>query len=358
MSVFIIASVFTPLMQSMQNSPLDFTTELILESIIDCIFTVEVVVRFVVYPTPSRIFLCNPFNVVDTLAGLLPFALRLVLIYTLLVSEEQAQDVYLHVIILCIVPVLRLLKTLRHFEKFQLLLTAFEVVAEALPVLAFTLMVVLLSFSSLMFLAEDREDMPALSHALWLCIMTMTTVGYGDMYPISMEGKVIAGCLAVVSMWYMAMPLGIIGEAFSSAWINQQHILLKRRVRRLLIQWGYTARDVVALLPQFSRERPGELNVHEFRRMIRKMKIVLKDSRVIDLFQALDDDGSGSINAREVVKALFPNEHFAMYGADGGGDSSCELGISSMSSTGSLMQSRDHVQLSRTRTLESLVVGS
>eukprot|EP00747_Dinoflagellata_sp_TGD_P146353 gnl/TRDRNA2_/TRDRNA2_176688_c3_seq13.p1 gnl/TRDRNA2_/TRDRNA2_176688_c3~~gnl/TRDRNA2_/TRDRNA2_176688_c3_seq13.p1 ORF type:complete len:359 (-),score=34.61 gnl/TRDRNA2_/TRDRNA2_176688_c3_seq13:2-1051(-) len=337
MSVFIIASVFTPLMQSMQNSPLDFTTELILESIIDCIFTVEVVVRFVVYPTPSRIFLCNPFNVVDTLAGLLPFALRLVLIYTLLVSEEQAQDVYLHVIILCIVPVLRLLKTLRHFEKFQLLLTAFEVVAEALPVLAFTLMVVLLSFSSLMFLAEDREDMPALSHALWLCIMTMTTVGYGDVHPVSTEGKVAAGCLAVVSMWYMAMPLGIIGEAFSSAWINQQHILLKRRVRRLLIQWGYTARDVVALLPQFSRERPGELNVHEFRRMIRKMKIVLKDSRVVDLFQALDADGSGLIDAREFVKEIFPNDYFAMYG---GGDASCELGMSSRTSMGSLTLSK------------------
>ncbi len=52
---------------------------------------------------------------------------------------------------------------------------------------------------------------------MWCAVATLTTVGYGDVYPITALGKVLAGIVAVTAIAIVAMPTGIMAAAFSDA---------------------------------------------------------------------------------------------------------------------------------------------
>mmetsp|Transcript_164538 Transcript_164538/g.315999 ORF Transcript_164538/g.315999 Transcript_164538/m.315999 type:complete len:215 (+) Transcript_164538:3-647(+) len=211
------------------------------------------------------------------------------------------------------VPVLRLLKTIRHLRKFHLLVMSCRLALEALPTLLFALLVLTLAFAPVIFLVEERDNIPTLPKAIWLTIVTMTTVGYGDTTPKTHAGSIIVGILVISSVLFMAMPLGIIGQAFNEIWQDRDRILLARGTRERLVQWGYTAQDIPHLFEGYG-DGSGELMMEEFRDMIKKLQIGLSDERTIELFQAFDEDSSGSIDAQEFVRLLFPKEYFRMYG--------------------------------------------
>ena len=77
--------------------------------------------------------------------------------------------------------------------------------------------VVLVVASSLMYMAENEQQPDAFSSipaTMWWGIMTLTTVGYGDVYPITVLGKLTAAVIAVVGIGLFALPAGILGSAF------------------------------------------------------------------------------------------------------------------------------------------------
>jgi voltage-gated potassium channel len=83
---------------------------------------------------------------------------------------------------------------------------------------------VLLLTSTLLYLAEGTvqpEKFGSIPRALWWSVSTLTTVGYGDVYPITPLGKVLAGCTAIVGVGLIAMPTGILSAAFSE--VFQRH---------------------------------------------------------------------------------------------------------------------------------------
>jgi voltage-gated potassium channel len=55
----------------------------------------------------------------------------------------------------------------------------------------------------------------SIPRALWWAVATMTTIGYGDVYPITPLGKVLASVTAILSIGLIAMPTGILAAAFS-----------------------------------------------------------------------------------------------------------------------------------------------
>eukprot|EP00747_Dinoflagellata_sp_TGD_P098970 gnl/TRDRNA2_/TRDRNA2_167607_c0_seq1.p1 gnl/TRDRNA2_/TRDRNA2_167607_c0~~gnl/TRDRNA2_/TRDRNA2_167607_c0_seq1.p1 ORF type:complete len:502 (+),score=71.32 gnl/TRDRNA2_/TRDRNA2_167607_c0_seq1:47-1552(+) len=203
-TALILASVLFTLVQTVEEPPVDMPNALVLELVVDGIFFAEIFARFVV--CPSRwFFLNNPYNIIDLLAAI-PLGLRAcALAFGDATMFAEA--------LFCFGPVLRLLKLLRRFEKFHLLLRAFALVFEALPILLFTLFVITLLFSSMIYAVEERQNIPTYSKSIWLTIVTMMTVGYGDVTPKSTAGSICVGILVVSSVLYMAMPLGIIGMA-------------------------------------------------------------------------------------------------------------------------------------------------
>ena len=71
-----------------------------------------------------------------------------------------------------------------------------------------------------MYFVEGKvqpEDFGSIPRALWWSVSTLTTVGYGDVYPVTAWGKVLAAFVAFVGITAVAMPAGILAAAFSSA---------------------------------------------------------------------------------------------------------------------------------------------
>jgi voltage-gated potassium channel len=116
-----------------------------------------------------------------------------------------------------IVPIFKLL---RHTAAFQFMV---EAVYSERRVLwsAAVLMLALLVFQSSLVYYFEREAQPdkygSIPEAMWWGIVTLTTVGYGDVTPITLWGKIAGGLTAVMGLCMFAIPVGIIASAFIEA---------------------------------------------------------------------------------------------------------------------------------------------
>jgi voltage-gated potassium channel len=89
----------------------------------------------------------------------------------------------------------------------------------------FLLFVTILLSGALLYLAEAEaqpEKFGSIPRALWWAIVTLTTVGYGDAYPVTPLGRVLAGIIAIVGVTMIALPTGIFASSFSEAMERRQ----------------------------------------------------------------------------------------------------------------------------------------
>ena len=90
---------------------------------------------------------------------------------------------------------------------------------ELLSVITVLLLLLLLS-SSLVFYAEhgaQPDKFSSIPETMWWGIITLTTVGYGDVYPITIAGRAMAGVMAILGIGLFALPAGILGSGFIEA---------------------------------------------------------------------------------------------------------------------------------------------
>ncbi len=77
--------------------------------------------------------------------------------------------------------------------------------------------VMLVLASSLMYFAEHQaqpDDFASIPEAMWWSVITLTTVGYGDVSPVTPLGKAMAGVIAIMGIGMFALPAGILGSGF------------------------------------------------------------------------------------------------------------------------------------------------
>lgn len=305
----IMAGVAVALIAEIMAESLNSLHFFLLEFVFDCLFTLELLVRFAVCPDRHAFFV-DMFNIVDVAAGLLPLITRL----ALLALSGHGSEADVGLALTCITPGLRLLKLLRRFEKFHLLLNAFYVALEALPVLLFTLVLIVVVFSAGIYWVEPRDNIQSFPRAMWLTVVTMTTVGYGDTVPKSVAGYVIVSVLVIFSALYMAIPIGIVGNAFNRVWEDRDRLLLLHRIRLHLGQKGYDAVDIPELFFLFDQDSDGQLSFAEFCQMMCGLKLGLNEDRMVRLFHAFDNNGSGGVDDVEFVRRLFPQAYCQVYG--------------------------------------------
>ncbi|HUU48842.1 MAG TPA: ion transporter [Nitrosopumilaceae archaeon] len=150
-------------------------------------------------------FLFTPMMLVD-LAAILPFFLPFV------VTDVR------FIRIIRLLRLFRLFKLARYSDPMQTLGDVFKSKAGDLAVAFFILFIVLIFASSLMYYAENEAQPDAFSSiptAMWWGIVTLTTIGYGDVYPITLYGKLIASGVAVIGIAVYAIPAGIMASAFT-----------------------------------------------------------------------------------------------------------------------------------------------
>lgn len=113
--------------------------------------------------------------------------------------------------------VLRLLKMARYVAAFELVLDALRSCVQELLV-ALSLSFVLWYVASVVLYLCEHDVKPewfgSITRSMWWSVITLTTVGYGDVYPITVAGKITAGIIAVIGLGTAALPSGIIAGAF------------------------------------------------------------------------------------------------------------------------------------------------
>jgi voltage-gated potassium channel len=111
----------------------------------------------------------------------------------------------------------RLMKIARYSRATALLGRVIARTKEALIVAAVSVLGLIVIAASLMYYAE-REAQPkafsSIPRAMWWAVVTITTVGYGDVYPITDVGKFIGGLIAIAGIASFAFPTAILGAGF------------------------------------------------------------------------------------------------------------------------------------------------
>ncbi|KAK9308038.1 hypothetical protein QLX08_001773 [Tetragonisca angustula] len=189
-------------------------------------FTLEITLRCLVSPSLKR-FAVSPVNAID-LAATLSF-------YTEFLTESS-----LYLEILSIARVLRLFKLTRHSPGLRILIHTFKASAKELALLVFFLVLGIVVFASLIFYAERLQENPhndfdSIPHGLWWALVTMTTVGYGDMTPKTFPGMFIGGLCAIAGVLAIALPVPVIVSNFSMFYSHTQaRSKLPKQRRRVL----------------------------------------------------------------------------------------------------------------------------
>ena len=83
--------------------------------------------------------------------------------------------------------------------------------------MALTLFMLLMT-STIMYYVENAaqpDKFSSIPETMWWSIATLTTVGYGDVYPMTVVGKVLGGAIAIIGIGLFALPAGILASGFS-----------------------------------------------------------------------------------------------------------------------------------------------
>lgn len=181
-------------------------------------FTAECIVHFLV-SRDKWDFIQRPLNIIDLLA-ILPYYIS-VAMTSLTGENSQLQRAGVTLRVLRMMRIFWVIKLARHFMGLQTLgLTLRRCYREMVMLLVFVC-VAMAIFSALAQLLEHGLDLEAGNHdyasipaACWWVIISMTTVGYGDMYPMTVAGRVLGGLCVVSGIVLLALPITFIYHSF------------------------------------------------------------------------------------------------------------------------------------------------
>ncbi|XP_068140572.1 potassium voltage-gated channel protein Shaw isoform X2 [Drosophila tropicalis] len=192
-------------------------------------FFIEVIIRLIVSPNLWQ-FIKSPVNIIDFTATLS--------FYTDVMQRMGEYTGLLEAF--SIVRIMRLFKLTRHSPGLRILIHTFKASAKELTLLVFFLVLGIVFFASLAYYAEKLQDNPdnqfkSIPLGLWWAIVTMTTVGYGDVAPKTYPGMFVGALCALAGVLTIALPVPVIVSNFSMFYSHTQaRSKLPKKRRRVL----------------------------------------------------------------------------------------------------------------------------
>ncbi|KAM6977547.1 A-type voltage-gated potassium channel KCND3-like isoform 3-T3 [Aplochiton taeniatus] len=189
------------------------------------IFTFEYLMRLFAAPSRYR-FMRSVMSIIDVVA-IFPYYIGLVM--------TNNDDVSGAFVTLRVFRVFRIFKFSRHSQGLRILGYTLKSCASELGFLLFSLTMAIIIFATVMFYAEkgsSSSKFTSIPASFWYTIVTMTTLGYGDMVPKTIAGKIFGSICSLSGVLVIALPVPVIVSNFSRIY-HQNQRADKRRAQKV-----------------------------------------------------------------------------------------------------------------------------
>jgi len=169
------------------------------------VFSVEFLIRIYVAKVPFK-YIFSFYGIIDLLA-ILPFYLNFGIDLRSLRSFR-------------IFRIFRALKMVRYNKALKRFGVAAKIVKEEVILFLIIIMILIFIVSSGIYYFENEaqpESFKSIPHSFWWTIVTLTTVGYGDVYPITIGGKIFTFFVLLIGVAVVTVPAGLVATALSKA---------------------------------------------------------------------------------------------------------------------------------------------
>lgn len=193
-------------------------------------FTADLLIRFVTWPGLMN-FWKNLFNILDILS-ILPFYVSLIAEafeedtpYELVVEEPHVSHNSYVVLRVCrIFRIVRVFKFIRHSQDLIMIIKVVGHAKKELCLLILLLFIFSVSFGSLMYYIEQgsNDKFSTIMQGCWWAIVTITTIGYGDIAPTTWLGKMVGSLVLTMGIVFLALPMTIIVGKFSTVYEKEK----------------------------------------------------------------------------------------------------------------------------------------
>ncbi|KAK2168114.1 hypothetical protein LSH36_20g06035 [Paralvinella palmiformis] len=199
-------------------------------------FTVEFIIRLV-FSDDKRRFFTSPLNWIE-ISAVVPFYVERLVIA---INPDLEYNIYMQVVkTMRLIRIFRVFKLTRHFSGLKILWKAIKASAKELTLLIVFLFISVLIFACLVYYAESVDESPQndfknIPLGFWWAVVTMTTLGYGDMYPRTGLGYVIGVICSISGVLVLALPVPVIVNNFSLYYSHAQaQMKLPKKHKRIL----------------------------------------------------------------------------------------------------------------------------
>ncbi len=172
----------------------------ILEWVFTVLFTIEYILRIISVGKPLK-YAKSFFGVVDLLAILPTY-------FSLLFPGSQY---FLVIRVLRLLRIFRVLKLVQYTVEARSLRQALKASKRKIIVFVFTVLILVVIFGALMYVIEGEENgFTSIPRSIYWAIVTLTTVGYGDISPATPLGQILAAIIMILGYGIIAVPTGIV----------------------------------------------------------------------------------------------------------------------------------------------------
>ena len=199
--VSILLSVLAVMLDSVPSIRLAYGKHLMMiEWFFTILFSVEYILRLISVGRPIH-YAISFYGIIDLLA-IIPTYLSLIL---------PGSQFFLVIRILRVLRIFRVLKLAKYTKQAQHLTEALKASRRKITVFLFTVLTLVVIFGSLMYMIEgEANGFTSIPHSIYWAIVTLTTVGYGDISPQTGLGQSLAAVIMILGYGIIAVPTGIV----------------------------------------------------------------------------------------------------------------------------------------------------
>lgn len=203
---FIIVSVLLIMLESVESINDRFHTALsVMEWIITVFFTIEYVLRIISNNKPLS-YIFSFYGIVD-LVSILPMYLSFFI---------PGSNMLLTIRVFRLLRLFRVLDLVNFTSESNKLIGALKASRAKIMVFIYFMVIICVFLGTIMYMVESRESgFSSIPRSIYWCVVTLTTVGYGDIAPSTTLGQMIATMIMIMGYGIIAVPTGIVSAQYT-----------------------------------------------------------------------------------------------------------------------------------------------